>query len=126
MKQAESAITRYWLRDDGIVIARSINTDVERTAKATRETLVVLGQLVGTKPRPGLWDARGLSKTSPKGWVVLVQMLANFAIALAILVDDDLEAALGTFPERMDSFLFPVRLFRDEDEAIEWLQGFLD
>ncbi len=126
MITAESAVTRYWLRDDGIVIGRDVNTDVQRTAAVTNATLDVLAELSGPEKRPALWDPRAFDRMYPEGWLVLIERLPEMITALAILVDDDVEPFLGTFPQHMDSLLFPVRLFRDEDKAIEWLQGFLN
>ena len=126
MITAESAVTRYWLRDDGIVIGRDINTDVYRTEAVTKATLDVLAELSGPEKRPALWDPRAFDRMHPEGWLVLIERLPDLINALAILVDDAVLPFLGTFPEHMDSLLFPVRLFRDEEEAIEWLRGFLD
>ena len=126
MITAESAVTRYWLRDDGIVVGRDINTHIERTSAVTNDTLDVLAELSGPGLRPALWDPRAFDKMYPEGWIVLVERLPEIVSALAILIDDAVEPFLGTFPQHMDALLFPVRLFREEDAAIAWLQGFLD
>ena len=126
MITAESAVTRYWLREDGIVIGRDINTDIYRTAAVTNATLDVLAELSGPEKRPALWDPRAFDRIHAEGWLVLVERLPAMVTALAILVDDDVEPLLGTFPQHIDALFFPVRLFREEEQAIEWLRGFLD
>ena len=47
-------------------------------------------------------------------------------VALAILVDDRVAGALGAFPHAIDSLMMPVKLFRDEAEAMTRLREFLD
>lgn len=125
MITAESAVTRYALRRDGIVIGRDINPEIERTAAVTHDNMDVLADLIGPGLRPGLWDPRAFDRIHPQGWVVLIERLPEMISALAIVVDDQLEDLLGAFPQYMDALLFPVRKFRDEEEAIIWLTGFL-
>ncbi|MDJ0923864.1 MAG: hypothetical protein QNJ77_04810 [Acidimicrobiia bacterium] len=118
--------TEFTLRDDGIVLGRAINPDVPRTRENVAQALDELDQLTGGEPRPGLWDPRAVTRFPPHAWSVLVSRLSETFVALAILVNDETEKAMGAFPDAIDAFLIPVRLFRSEAPAISWLQQFID
>ena len=124
MRTVSTAVTEYTLRDDGIVIGRDRDTDIHRDTAVVTESMDALADLVGGKPAPGLWDPRALTRVYPEGWMVLINRLPDLLSSLAILVNDELESLLGAFPVLMDSMLFPVRLFREESEALEWLSQF--
>ncbi|MDJ0498115.1 MAG: hypothetical protein QNJ89_09810 [Acidimicrobiia bacterium] len=126
MRTAATPITEYTLRDDGIVVGRDVDTPIHRDTAMVTESMDALAELTGGKLSPGLWDPRALTRVYPEGWVVLIQRLPDLLSALAILVNDELESLLGAFPGLMDSMLFPVRMFRDETEALDWLAQFLE
>lgn len=126
MRTAATSITEYTLRDDGIVVGRDVNSAIHRDTAIVTESMDTLAELLGGEPCPALWDPRALTRVYPEGWVVLIHRLPDLVTALAIVINDELEALLGTFPGLMDSMLFPVRMFRAESEALDWLAQFLD
>ena len=126
MRTAATPITEYTLRDDGIVVGRDVNPSIHRDTAIVTESMDTLAGLLGGEPRPALWDPRVLTRVYPEGWVVLIHRLPDLVTALAILVDDELEALLGAFPGLMGSMLFPVRMFREESAAFGWLAQFVE
>ncbi|MDJ0954509.1 MAG: hypothetical protein QNJ81_12600 [Acidimicrobiia bacterium] len=126
MKTAETATARYVLRDDGIVTAVELNPELERTEELVAEALDTLEAIVDGVPRPGLWDPRPLVTAFPAGWSQLLDRLEDLVSALAILVDDETPGARGLFPALLDSPYVPVRIFREEQRALDWLAGYVD
>ena len=121
MRVAESAIARYTLRNDGIVVADDLNPELPRSGAAVEETMDVLLQLIEGKPRPVLWRL-GLDRSSPEGWAALIRRASEVTTVLAIVATDETRSVLGSFPATMDALLFPVRVFDNDAEAIDWLE----
>ncbi len=126
MRSVESAIARYTLRDDGIVVARAMNPEAPRNAETAAETLDILAGLIGDQPRPVLWDQRETPRLDPEVWIKVIERVGDMAGALAILIDEGTDHKLGTFPEAIGTLLMPTRAFFAEEPAIEWLQQFQD
>ena len=99
---------------------------MSRTAEDVAESFDRLDQLIGGVRRPGLWDPRDISSFPAGAWRMLIARLEKSFVALAILIDESMEPALGAFPAAIDSLLIPVRIFHDEDEATQWLQQFVE
>lgn len=126
MESVSTATTQFTLRDDGIVFGIDINPDIPRTSPNVGAAFDALERLVDGKPRPGLWDPRPAKSFPPGAWKTLIRRLADSITAFAIVADERVQQSLGAFPSAMDSLLIPVRVFRDEAAAIEWLQQFVD
>ncbi|MDJ0954150.1 MAG: hypothetical protein QNJ81_10765 [Acidimicrobiia bacterium] len=126
MKTLRTAITEYTIRDDGIVIGRDINPETERTTQLVSDSFDRVRELTQGRRAPGLWDARSIPNFPLSVWTVFVDRIDKVVVALAILVGESGERAMGAFSEVLSSLLIPVRLFDDEAAAIEWLQQFLD
>ena len=125
VRVVESSITRYTLREDGIVVALGIKPDVERTRETSIESLDALECLVDGTPRPVLWDPREVPRLQPEAWRTVVERAERVAVAIAILTDPATDRMLGVFPDTMDALLVPVRTFTDETAAVEWLREFI-
>ena len=126
MKIVESAIARYTLRDDGIVVARAINPKAPRNRESTAATLDVLGGLIGEEPKPVLWDHRATPRLEPEAWVQVIGRVGKMLVALAIVTDEGSSPKLGTYPNAIGALLVPTREFTDQDQAIAWLRQFQD
>ena len=124
MRFVETEINQLTLRDDGILVVRSINADLPRTAQHVEEMYVALGRLIEGKRCPVLWDPRPTRSIRPDGWVAIIEGLEGLFTAIAIVIDEQAADLLGGYPEAWNSLLMPVRRFRDEDEALSWLQQF--
>ena len=125
VRSVSTDTTHFTLRSDGIVVGRATNPETPRTRENVSAALDELELLLEGEPRPGLWDPRLVKQFPPSAWSVLISRLEQSMMALAILVDVDTEKALGAFPEAIDAFLMPVRVFDDESDAIEWLLQFV-
>lgn len=125
MKTAECSITRYTLREDGIVEALGINGEIPRTKATSIESLDTLERLLDGTRRPVLWDPRAVPRMHPEAWRTVVTRAAGVALAIAILTDTDTDRMLGAYPDAMGALLVPVRTFTDEQSALEWLRLFV-
>lgn len=121
-----SDITEYTIRNDGIVVGREINLDTPRTAQSVADSLNRLAEVLQGRRAPGIWDAKAFPDFPPSVWQAFVNRVDKVVVALAILADESGEAAMGRFPDVINSMLIPVRIFRDQDAAIEWLRQFVD
>jgi hypothetical protein len=126
MRTIESGITRYSLRDDGIVAAVGISPETVRDGTNMAESLDALQRLVGDTPRPVLWDPRAVQRFQPEAWMELISRTPSLIVAVAILTDDATDERLGGYPETIDSRLFPMRRFRSEEAALTWLSQYLN
>ncbi len=124
--QVTTDTVTYTLRDDGIVVGRAVNPDRVRTPQDVASSLDRLDEATGGVRMPGLWDPRSLHHFPAPAWRTLISRLELSLLALAIMTDEQMESALGGFPQAIDSLLIPVRLFRSESEAIEWLAQFVE
>ena len=122
----ETETTRFILTDDGIVVGRAVNPHVPRTAQNVSDALDQLEHLIGGEPRPGLWDPRAVDRFPPEAWRAMITRLDGSLVALAILIDERGADAFGAFPDAIDALMMPVRVFRDETEAMTWLRQFAD
>lgn len=122
----ETEITRWILRDDGIIKAVAINPDVPRDRQNMQRNLDSLATLTGGKPRPALWEPRDVLPLSPSAWAEIINRTVELVTAVAILVDDSDEEKLFGFPAAMHGLLLPTQVFKDEDVAIAWLRTFVD
>lgn len=125
MKTATTELNELTLRDDGILLVRSINGETHRTADAVERMYDELADLIDNQPCPILWDPRAIRTIRPGGWVAITDRLERLFTALAIVVDDQTVDLLSGYPASWNSLLMPVRQFEDEDEAMRWLAQFV-
>jgi hypothetical protein len=126
MRSIETATTHFTVTDGGILVGRAINLETPRTAQNTVDAFDRLDNLLGGRRLPGLWDPRTVDRFPPQAWRAMISRLEGSLLALAILADDETERAMGSFPATIDALMVPVRVFRDESEAMKWLQQFVD
>ena len=126
MNDAETTISRFQLRDDGILDVRAINPEVRRSAELIRSDLQVMAEVTGGVPRPTLWQPVATREPiPPAAFQVFVSRMGDVGAALAVLVDDSTDTVLGGFPDAVGSLMLPVRTFRNEADATEWLTRYL-
>lgn len=124
MKVFESDYSHYAIHDDGIATATPRKPQHPRTPELMMQALDDLERFLAGTPRPILWDPRTVVPLPPGAWRAIIERLETIVVALAILVDDEQEHGLGSFPAAIDTLLLPVRLFTDEAEARTWLVQF--
>ena len=126
MKTLTTELNQLTLRDDGILVVRSINADTPRTTDPVRRMYGELAELIESQPCPILWDPRAIRTIRPDGWLAIIDRLQDLFVAIAILVDNDAtRAVMGSYPHAFATLLIPARVFEDEDEAMEWLGQFV-
>ena len=123
MGTATSAIIHFTLRPDGIVLAESqpgVAPNAERLKEAEEACRLVRGDM----RRPALWDIRRLVRPDPSAWVLFVEGAPKNLTAIAVLGSEEHMQLLGSFPEVINTLLFPFQPFTDESDALEWLAEF--
>ena len=112
-------------RKDGLIIGRETNFHLPREPQVVQEAMKATWKLAGGEPCAALWDMRGSPRPSPESWRLFIHRLPEIFFALAILADEQAVSFLGAFPAAIDNLLVPVRVFGQEDEATQWIEGFL-
>ena len=129
MHSVDTPTTKLYLRDDGVLVALGINPEIPRTTETVDLVMDALAEVAGEERRPVLWDVRNLSAGSLDSVGVFVARVEESVAALGLLIDDGAGAELLTrieaFSPIVDALLVPVQLFREEAEAVAWLQEFV-
>ncbi|MDJ0954138.1 MAG: hypothetical protein QNJ81_10705 [Acidimicrobiia bacterium] len=125
MTTIKTPIAQYTLRDDGIVVARSINPGAPRTRAAAAATLDALAGLIEQR-RPTLWDQRATPRLEPEVWIELISRIAGMTVALAIVTDEGARGKFVAYSEAIGALLIPTREFVAEEPAIAWLLQFTE
>ena len=124
MRVRETTAVRLVLGDDGIIETTPL--DPQRTPRILSEIALAIADIGRGGPRPMIWDPTGTLPLPPQGWHVIVNNIEAVVNALAIIVAEEDVHLLGSFPEAMDTFLVPVRVFNTKEEAREWLHQHVD
>lgn len=129
VRSAETPTTKLTLRDDGVLAARGVNSEIPRTAETVHVVMDALSEIAGDVRRPVLWDIRGSTIGRPESMQVFVGRAAESMSAIALLIDaeasPELSSRIEAFSPVVDVLLMPVRVFSEESEASAWLQSFV-
>jgi hypothetical protein len=116
----------FWLGKDGI--ARAVApAGAEDTLEKAKASLEEIRKVCGGKRRPIVVDIRWIKSATleaRKFWGS--EALAEVVAATALLVSTPVSRVLGNFYIGLNRMHVPTRMFTDEAEALEWLQGFAD
>jgi hypothetical protein len=125
-KEQTSSVARLWLGEDGIV--RIIHhPDVEVTLADAEDTMVAYLKINQGKRCPLYVDTKTMkSLTREARHYYASEEAARVASAVAIIVGTPVSKVLGNFYLGLSNPRLPTRLFSDEDEALEWLKGYLE
>lgn len=119
-------VAELWLGEDGIV--RIIHVPgAEVTLEDAKETMLAYLQIRQDKRRPLLVDTRTmkfLAREARKYYAG--DEAAKGASAVAIIVGTPVSRVLGNFYLGFSNPHLPSRLFSSDDEALEWLKGYLE
>jgi hypothetical protein len=116
---------QFTLRDDGILEVEHLPGTGETTADLVPEQIEAVRRLVGDTPRPALWKIHKTPMADLAAWREWLQVGAHFGVAVAIMHDEERDGPLPPLVAATASFMFPIKTFTDEAEAVEWLTGFL-
>ena len=75
MQTVTTQLNELTLRDDEILVVRSLNPGLSRTAEPVEEMYTALEQLLNGKRLPMLWDPRAIRSIRPDGWVAIIDRL---------------------------------------------------
>lgn len=121
-----SRVARLWLGEDGIV--RIIHVPgAEVTLEDAKETMAVYLKIYQGKKRPLLVDTKTM-KSLARGarHYFAGEEAAAVASAVAIIVGTPVSRVSGNFYLGLSNPHLPTRLFSSEDEALEWLKGYIE
>jgi hypothetical protein len=119
-------VARLWLGEDGIV--RIIHVSgAEVTLEDARETMAAYLKINGGKRLPLFVDTKTMKSMSRETRKYYAgEEAAKVASAAAIIVGTPASRVLGNFYLGLSNPHLPSRLFSSEEEALEWLKGYLE
>lgn len=114
-----------WLGQDGIVrIIWDPAADV--TLEDAHESMVAYLKINEGKSRPLFVDTKTMNSLAREArHYYASDEAAEVASAVAIIVGSPVSRVLGNFYLGLSNPRLPTRLFALEDEALDWLKGFL-
>jgi hypothetical protein len=125
-EQLEIRGARLWLGEDGIFRFIHVPGSVLALEDA-REIMAGYLQLYEGKRRPALIDMRNLKSFDREARKYFAGEEARQTVrAQAIVVGSPVSRVLGNFYLGLSPPQTPIRLFTSEDEALEWLKGYLE
>lgn len=114
---------RLWIKEGILIFVykpnTSINLEVAMRVVADRVALQNERQL------PVLCDMRGIISIDKAGRDYLAKSGSLLAKAVALLVSEKASMVLGAFYLEINKPSVPTQIFIDEQEALEYLKGFL-
>jgi hypothetical protein len=113
---------RYWLDDEGI-LRGVLNQGVDYGLADAMEMMAAHRQLTGGRARGFLMDIRTL-RALPHEVRTYFTRPEHVEVhrAVALLVGSPLSRAIGNFFLGFNKPAMPMRLFSDEESALEWLR----
>jgi hypothetical protein len=122
-RTAETRTVTITFGADGIIVIRS-RPDLLQNESDARENLATCRQLAGDKKAPVLVDVRKMAPLARQARDVYATE-ADFALAQAMLVESAFTRISANLFIRVGRPVHPTRMFTSEDEARQWLMGFL-
>jgi len=115
-----------WLAEDGIVRIMWV-PGAEVTLADAEESMVAWAKISQGKRRPMVVDtSRMKSLARDARHLYASERAAKVACAVGIIVGTPVSRVLGNFYLGLSNPLLPTRLFDSEDEALEWLKGYIE
>ena len=124
VKIIELTTSTLWFDKNGILCSISKKASPQ-TLEQARETLKDLRQYVGNNKVCMLIDATHTSETSREVRDFAAEELPKIAKAIALMSRSALGKMLANLFFRLKSQPYPVKMFDDEQEAIQWLRQYL-
>ena len=122
----ETRTARIWLGEDGIIRVSLIGVKSEGVAIA-RENWEALSQTSQGKIRPVFADIRNVKSVGAEERRFYARIETKDLInAVAFLVDSPLSRVIGSFFLGFNRLPIPIKIFTSEEQALEWLKGFLE
>ncbi len=124
-QQTETRTVTLSVREDGIVhvlLKKNADITLEDAMENHRATM----QLVGDREHAVLVDSRPARSISREARTYFADReVRRKALAQAIVIDSGVSRVMGNFFLGLNRPPFPVKLFTAEEEAAQWLKGFI-
>jgi hypothetical protein len=124
-ESVETSMSRIWLDENGIL--HTVNRPgCCFDLAAAKESVSAARKFLKGRKVPIAVDLRGTQSISRPARQYYASEEGAFAIvATALIVASPVEKIIGNFFIGLHKPQSPVKLFAREDEAVEWLKGFL-
>lgn len=115
-----------WLGEDGIVRIIWV-PGAEVTLADAEESMAAYWKINQGKRRPMVVDSSRMKSLAREArYYYAGEEAAKAACAVGLLVGTPVSRVLGNFYIGLSNPHLPTRLFSSEDEALEWLKGYLE
>jgi len=118
----QGEIANYWF-EDGILIADSKN--VKRTVELIRSNVALVKQITGNKPVPLLIYLKNSPVPDKETQRFSTEQLPEIYTAMAMMADSALVKFIMNLLFKFKKPPIPMKSFKDDNEAREWLKQFV-
>ena len=120
-----TSTNRHWLRDDGFLQSQALPGAGQSLADA-HGSVAAYTSLCGGRRRPLLVDLREAGRPMDRAAREFYTgtELSAVVSAAALLVGSPVGRVIGTFFLRIAQSATPIRIFTNEQEALDWLERF--
>jgi hypothetical protein len=123
-KVIELPTSTIWLDDEGIL--RSISKKApKQTLEQTRNSLEILKKYINNQKVCMLLDVTNSSEAPREVRDFAAQALPEIAKAIAMISQSALGKMLANLFFSLKSHPYPVKIFNNENEALQWLRQYL-
>lgn len=112
--------------DESGIVRCIVHKDAYMELEDAIENVKAVETLTNGKPIPVYVDIRLSKGSSKEARAYLASFeVADVQVACGLLVDSMLSQLIGNFFLGLNKTKFPVKLFKDEEKAMEWLKTYL-
>lgn len=115
----EGVIADYWMDEDGIL--HCVSKQAKRTMENVRDNFELVQQITGGQKVPAILDNTHTSPYDMSTFVYVQEELCKAYKAIAFISRAAVDAVIDSVHNYMS---VPVRFFRNEEEAKNWLKQF--
>lgn len=119
----ENQNAKFWIKGEILFFEYKPNTaiDLEVAMRVVAERIAFQDE----REFPVFCDIRGIISTDKAGRDYLAKSGSMLAKAVALIVNENVSMTMSTFYLEISKPSVPTRIFADEQEALEYLKGFL-
>jgi hypothetical protein len=118
-----SDIAEFWFDDDGLLCCNA--TQTERTIENLTQSFELVEKITGGKKVCLLTDITNTGVQAKKERDFATGKLPRYYKAMAIISNSDFGNAMANIFLSLYNLPLPVKLFKDEQQARQWVKGFL-
>jgi hypothetical protein len=114
---------KFWIEDGILFFEYKMNTaiDLEVATRVVADRITLQNE----RHLPVFCDMRGMISIDKAGRDYLAKSGSLQAKAVALLVNENVSMTLSTFYLEISKPSAPTQIFTDEEEALEYLRGFI-